>query len=114
VNNSAQVLFHAEISNSSSHIPSTLGQAQELLTQALSWVASIPEDKRTVGCSHACATVVTNMALIAEQAGDLKGAQKLFKEAEKYAKKAGFTDVAQEARNGLKAVSTKLDGIKID
>jgi hypothetical protein len=105
VNNSAQVLFNAEYNSTSPHMQSSLEQVQQLLRRALSWAASIPDSKRTVECNQTCVIVITNMAMIAEQIGDIVEARKLFKNAEELARKVGFNDVAEEARKGLEGLS---------
>ena len=87
-------------------MPSSLEKAQEFLRRALSWAAAIPESNRTVECSLACAVVITNMAKMAQEVGDLTEARKLFKDAEDLARKVGFNDVAEEARKGLESLST--------
>lgn len=90
------------------NFPSPPEQAALWAQKAIDVSASVPDSERTDECSTGCATAKANLAELAERAGRLDEALRLFGEAEKISKEVEFTEGVNYGSLGRKRVQEKL------
>ena len=82
------------------NFPSLDQQAALWANKAIGLAQTIPAADRTNECTTGCATAKANLAQLAERAGRFADAIRLFNDAEKLSRSAGFQEGIQMASSG--------------